>query len=79
MINEGDSLGLDVGTTTLELAKAMIGIPNLTVVTANLAIVDVLSAAPNIRLIMTGGILRKEELSLIGHIAQRTYEEFRTR
>ena len=77
LINEGDSIGLDVGTTTLELAKAMIGIPNLTVVTANLAIVDVLSDAPNIRLIMTGGILRKEESSMIGHIAQRTYEEFR--
>lgn len=77
LIDEGDSIGLDVGTTTLELAKAMIGIPNLTVVTANLAIVDVLSDTPNIRLIMTGGILRKEEFSLIGHIAQRTYEEFR--
>lgn len=77
LISEGDSIGLDVGTTTLELAKAMIGIPNLTVVTANLAIVDELSVAPNIRLIMTGGILRKEESSMIGHIAQRTYEEFK--
>jgi DeoR/GlpR family transcriptional regulator of sugar metabolism len=77
LIDEGDSICLDVGTTTLELAKAMIGIPNLTVVTANLYIVEVLSEAPNIRLIMTGGILRKEEHSLIGHIAQRTYKEFR--
>jgi DeoR/GlpR family transcriptional regulator of sugar metabolism len=76
-IKEGDSLGLDVGTTTLELAKAMIGIPNLTVVTASLSIAQVLRNAPNIRLILTGGILRKEEGSLIGHIAQRTFEEFK--
>ena len=76
LIEEGDSIGLDVGTTTLELAKAMLGIPNLTVITASLSIAEVLSEAPNIRLIMTGGILRKEEFSLVGHIAQRTYEEF---
>jgi DeoR/GlpR family transcriptional regulator of sugar metabolism len=76
LIEEGDSIGLDVGTTSLELAKAMVGISNLTVVTASLLIAQVLRDAPNLHLILTGGILRKEEGSLIGHIAHRTYEDF---
>lgn len=76
LIHDGDSVALDVGTTTLELAKALAGTSNITVITASLPIAMVLSEAPNVRLILTGGIVRKEEHSLIGHIAQRTYEEF---
>ncbi|MGD9092709.1 MAG: DeoR/GlpR family DNA-binding transcription regulator [Anaerolineales bacterium] len=76
LIQDGDSVALDVGTTTLELAKALMGTSNLTVITASLPITTVLSEAPNVRLILTGGIVRKEEHSLIGHIAQRAYEEF---
>lgn len=76
LIHDGDSVALDVGTTTLELAKALAGTSNLTVITASLPIAMVLSEAPNVRLILTGGVVRKEEHSLIGHIAQRAYEEF---
>ena len=77
LIQQGDSVTLDVGTTTLELARNMEGIPNLSVLTASLRIANELVDSPNIRLILTGGMVRQQELSLVGYIAERTYEEFR--
>lgn len=77
LVNKGDSITLDVGTTTLELAKALDGTPDLTVITTSLHIANVLSEAPNLRLILAGGIVRKGELSLVGHIAESTFEGFR--
>lgn len=76
MVSEGDSVALDIGTTTLELAKELRGTSNLTVITASVHIANILSDAPNMRLILSGGILRKEELSLIGHVAEGTFQDF---
>jgi DeoR/GlpR family transcriptional regulator of sugar metabolism len=76
LVDDGDSIALDVGTTTLELAKSLRNASNLTVITASVHIANVLNEAPSLRLILTGGILRTQELSLIGHIAERTYKDF---
>jgi len=76
LVKEGDSIALDVGTTTLALARALVGITNLTIVTASLPIANVLANSPNTRLILTGGILRNNEHSMVGHIAARTYNDF---
>jgi DeoR/GlpR family transcriptional regulator of sugar metabolism len=77
MVMDGDSLALDNGSTVLELAKFLTGKRNLTVLTACLAVANELADSPGIRLILSGGILRQEEGSLIGHIAERTFQEFR--
>ncbi len=77
LVMDGDSLGLDSGSTVLELAKTLIGKRNLTVLTASLTVANLLADAPGIRIILSGGILRPEEGSLIGHIAERTFQEFR--
>jgi DeoR/GlpR family transcriptional regulator of sugar metabolism len=76
IIREGDSVALDVGTTTLELARAMVSISNLSVITASLRIANVLIDSPNMRLFLTGGLARRQELSLVGHVAERTYQDF---
>lgn len=76
LIIEGDSLALDVGTTTLMLAEELVDMPNLTVVTSSLYIANVLADAPNMRLILSGGILREGENSMVGFIAERTYSDF---
>lgn len=77
LVMDGDSLVLDNGSTVLELAKVLVGKRNLTVLTASLAVANILADAPDIRLILSGGILRPEESSMIGHIAERTFQEFR--
>lgn len=80
LVVDGDSIALDVGTTTLEVARHLQGLQNLTVVTASLPIanelVSLFSLEDEIRLILTGGVLRPRELSMVGAIAQRTYEHF---
>ncbi len=79
MILDGDSIALDVGTTTLEIARAIVDKRNLTIITSSLPvaneIVARLSLDSGVRLILTGGIIRSGELSMIGHIAEQSYRD----
>lgn len=70
MIEDGQSIALDSGTTASALAKAMKNrFKNLTVVTNSLAIVNELSDATGITLIITGGVFRAEENAFVSDIA----------
>jgi DeoR/GlpR family transcriptional regulator of sugar metabolism len=79
LVVDGDSLAFDVGTTTLEVARHLQGRQNLTIVTASLPIanelVSLFSLEDEIRLILTGGVLRARELSMIGDLARRAYTD----
>lgn len=76
LVIDGDSIALDIGTTTLEVARSLAGRENLTVITPSFIIAQVLSEQAGIRLILTGGILRPGELSLVGDLAERVFGEF---
>lgn len=76
LVQNGDSLMLDVGTTTLEVARNLEDYRNLTIITSCFQIASLLVEQPGIRLILTGGILRRGELSLVGHLAERAINEF---
>lgn len=76
LVVDGDSIALDIGTTTLELAKRLRSASNLTVITASIHVANVLNETTGLRLILTGGIVRNQEQSLIGHIAERTFADF---
>jgi DeoR/GlpR family transcriptional regulator of sugar metabolism len=76
LIKNGDSIAIDVGTTTLEIARNLKGKNNLTVITPCLQIATQISDQPGIRLILTGGILRPGELSMVGHLSERVFQEF---
>ncbi len=79
MIYDGDSVAFDVGTTTLEIVRALEGKRNLTIVTASLPIANEIvsrySLDSDVRLILTGGIVRPGELSMIGDYASRMYSD----
>lgn len=79
MIYDGDSIALDVGTTTLEIAKALKGKRNLTIVTASLPIANYIvskfSIDSDLRLIITGGVVRPREFSMVGHIPESVYKD----
>lgn len=82
LIYDGDSISLDVGTTTLEVARNLGSKRNLTIVTnclqiANL-LVGTLSLEVDARLIITGGIVRPRELSMIGNIPEEVYSNYHT-
>jgi DeoR/GlpR family transcriptional regulator of sugar metabolism len=79
LIFDGDSIALDVGTTTLEIVPGLRGKRNLTIVTSCLQIaskvVEQLSLEIDARLILTGGIIRPRELSMIGPIPEQVYQD----
>ncbi len=75
LVREGEVIALDVGTTTLELAKALRDRRNLTVFTASLPIAQVL-AQSDVSVFLIGGVLRKRELSLSGTLAIQTVSQF---
>lgn len=79
LVYDGDSIALDVGTTTLEIVAGLKGKRNLTIVTSCLQIatkvVDQISLEIDARLILTGGIVRPRELSMIGPIPEQVYQD----
>ncbi len=68
-IESGDSIILDSGSTTTEIAKKLRGIKSLTVITNALNIALMLGAEPGIEVIMTGGEFKPPTLSLTGQKA----------
>ncbi len=76
LIREGESLILDVGTTTLEVARVLKRRRNLTVIVSNLRAAFELASQPAIQVIVVGGRLRASELSMVGHIAEETLRAF---
>lgn len=68
-IESGDTIILDSGSTTTEIAKKLKGFRNLTVLTNALNIALMLGAEPGIEVIMTGGEFKPPTLSLTGQKA----------
>jgi DeoR family transcriptional regulator, aga operon transcriptional repressor len=72
LIQDGETIILDSGTTTAEIAKQIrkLEVHSINVITNALNIASLLADVPAVRLIMPGGILRPESYSLSGHIAE---------
>lgn len=76
LIRTGDSITLDIGTTTLEIARNLGTKQDLTIITPSFLIASELINHQGIRIILTGGILRPGELSMVGHLAERIASDF---
>ncbi|MEH7385256.1 DeoR/GlpR family DNA-binding transcription regulator [Bacillus sp. JJ1521] len=74
-VEDGDAIFLDVGTTTLMMAKRLKERKNLTVITNFLLIAIELANAPGVKVILSGGELRGEELSLSGPISNKSVQD----
>ncbi|MGM0168604.1 hypothetical protein IGI39_004359 [Enterococcus sp. AZ135] len=68
-IEEGDSIYLDYGTTTLALAQELVHLKNITVVTNTIPIINTLIKNKSIDILIPGGVLRNNESSLFGQFA----------
>lgn len=75
-IEDGDSIYIDVGTTTLLMASYLQTKQNLTVLTNSLKVAYELSENTNFNIIMSGGMLRNQELALSGSLAYKIFQEF---
>ena len=72
-IQEGDSIILDSGSTTTEIAKLLLQHRNLNVITNALNIALILGENPGINLIVTGGEFKAPTLSLTGQMAAESF------
>ena len=74
LVEEGQSVLLDSGTTTTAIARALKDMAQLTVITNAINIAAEL-AGTNVEVILTGGMLRKNSFSLVGPLAERTLRQ----
>jgi DeoR family transcriptional regulator of aga operon len=77
-VRPGTTLVLDTGTTTLEVARALAGIPALRVLTSSLAIASVLYARDGVELVLLGGHVRHTSPDLTGPLTEENLRQFRT-
>src|SRR5580698_10255990 len=74
LVEEGQSLLLDSGTTTTAVARALKDKKRLTVITNAINIAAEL-AGTQVEVVLTGGMLRKNSFSLVGPLAERTLRQ----
>ena len=77
MVQPGDSILLGPGTTTLALARLLVGSPELTVVTNSLLVAQALMDAPHVEVILTGGTLRRSIHALVGPATEDSVRSLR--
>lgn len=69
-VSPGDTIIMDAGTTTVEMASHLAGITPLTVVTNALNVALQVGAATDARVILLGGALNRESSSTLGPLAE---------
>jgi len=75
LINDGESIFIGSGSTAAYVARYLTNHKHLTVVTNALNVSTDLATAVDITVVVLGGMMRREELSLIGHIAEQSLRE----
>ncbi|MEH6435043.1 DeoR family transcriptional regulator [Massilia sp. DD77] len=76
LVQEGDNIIIDSGTTTISLARHLRDANSVTVMTNGLNIAWELAESPGVDLILTGGLLRKQSLSIQGSQAEATLQAY---
>ena len=74
LINDGDSIILDSGSTTTEIAKLLKNFNQLTVITNALNIAMIVGGEPGINLIVSGGEFKAPTLSLTVDLAATVFK-----
>lgn len=76
-IPDQSSLILNLGTTTEAVARALLEHRNLTVVTNNINVANILALNPSCDIVVTGGALRRSDGGLVGELTTQTFEQFK--
>lgn len=74
LIHDHDTIIIDSGTTTLEIAKNIGKVNDVTVICNALNIISQLIQHKEVNLIIPGGYLRKNSLSLVGPLAEKNLQ-----
>lgn len=74
LVSDGSVIILDIGTTTPYMARALHG-RDITVITSSLAVYDELRDDPSVRLVLLGGVVRRNYRTLVGSLAQNALQQ----
>lgn len=77
LIEDGDTIALDTGTTTLELARALCGRRAVTVVTNDMKIALSLEDCERVNVVVMGGTLRRHFHCTVGEAGRKMIENLR--
>lgn len=67
------AIAISGGTTTAEVAKALALRQQLTIVTNALTTAIEIASRPNLKVIMTGGVVRSSSFEVVGSLAENTF------
>jgi DeoR/GlpR family transcriptional regulator of sugar metabolism len=76
LVEDGDTVLLDIGTTTHRLAAHLRG-RDITVVTSNLAVYEELAHDHAVELILLGGVVRRNYRSMVGFLTEDALRQVR--
>ncbi|WP_018667610.1 DeoR/GlpR family DNA-binding transcription regulator [Bacteroides gallinarum] len=76
LIAPKDSILIASGTTMHALARSIVPVDELTVITASMEVSSILASEKNIYIIQLGGILRHSSLSVVGKYAENILADF---
>lgn len=77
LVHPGNSVFLNIGTTTEAVARHLRDVPNITVITNNLNVAQILSTHATAEVIVTAGRLRRSDGALVGDLAVQTLRRFK--
>lgn len=75
LVEDGDTIYLDYGTTVLNVAELLVQKKDITVVTNTLPIINVLAEYEDINLFVPGGVIRRNEFSFASASAMRAIDD----
>lgn len=76
-IPDNSSMILNLGTTTEAVARELIHHRNITVVTNNMNVANILVANPGCEIMLAGGALRRSDGGLVGELTTQFIEQFK--
>lgn len=74
LVDDGDVVVLDIGSTTPLVARELRGRP-VTVITSNLAVLDEVREDDAVELVLLGGVLRRNQQSLVGPVTEHVIDQ----
>ena len=76
-IPDNASVILNLGTTTEAVARELLHHRNLTVITNNMTIANILALNPGCEVIVAGGALRRSDGGLVGDLTVQLFQQFK--
>ena len=75
MVQNGDTIAICAGTTTFHMAAGLADKKDVTVLTNDIAIAAQIAALEGCRLIVVGGMLKDDSMTLVGMFAESMLKE----